>query len=416
MTRVRRATAVLAFTQITGWGTTFYVPAIFGAQMGRDIGLSSEFVYAGVTLCVVISGLLSPLLGPRLDRYGAPGFMAAGSVLMAGGLVLLSRVQGGAGYAAAWGCLGIASTLCLSVPCFTAMAQVAGARARSAMTVLMLFTGLSSSVFWPVTGALDHLYGWRTTCLIFAALHLFACLPLHLLVLPRRAPTGTAEAEDEPKPALPSVAPGGRRTAFLFMAGAFALSGFVSWGMSLHFVAVLAGAGLAPATALAFGSALGVLQVSARFAEYLAVARLSAATTARLSPATMALGCAALLPLSFVLLLAGLGSEIAALAFVVSYAFSTGLLALVRTTLPLHVFGSASYGSYAGRFAFVQNVAYAFAPVVFAAVIDYFGVKGGLWLGLACASAALGFFVLVRMQLRRNPAVLAADAAGSPRA
>ncbi len=411
MTRVGRATAVLAFTQITGWGTTFYVPAIFGAQMGRDVGLPSELVYAGVTLCVVISGLLSPLLGPRLDRYGAPHFMAAGSVLMAVGLVLLSQAQGGAGYFAAWACLGLASTLCLSVPSFTAMAQVAGGRARSAMTVLMLFTGLSSSVFWPVTGALDHLYGWRTTCLIFAAVHLFACLPLHLFVLPRRAPTGSAEAEDAPKPAPPSVAPQGRRTAFLFMAGAFALSGFVSWGMSLHMVAVLAGAGLAPATALAFGSALGVLQVSARLADY--------AAGQRLTPATMALGSAVLLPLSFLALIAGLGSPIAALVFIVAYGFSTGLLALVRATLPLHVFGSASYGTYAGRFAFVQNVAYAFAPVVFAAVIDDFGVRGGVWLGLACATAALAFFALVRMQLRRNPAepaALVADAAGSPRA
>jgi hypothetical protein len=41
------------------------------------------------------------------------------------------------------------------------------------------------SVFWPIGHALNGEYGWRTL-LVFAAVNLAICLPLHFLGLARR--------------------------------------------------------------------------------------------------------------------------------------------------------------------------------------------------------------------------------------
>ncbi|MEA1136090.1 hypothetical protein U8M49_28160, partial [Klebsiella pneumoniae] len=69
-------------------------------------------------------------------------------------------------YLACWAGLGVASPLALSTPSSIALAQVAGLGARRAIAMLAIIGGFASSVFWPVSGALDVAVGWRGTVLI----------------------------------------------------------------------------------------------------------------------------------------------------------------------------------------------------------------------------------------------------------
>jgi hypothetical protein len=194
------------------------------------------------------------------------------------------------------------------------------------------------------------------------------------------------------------------------MAPAFALSGFVSWGMSLHMVAILTGMGLSAGTALVLGSTIGALQVAGRVVDY--------KFGGRFTPDKAGLVSAATLVVAFPLLYAGFGVPAVALVFVALYSLSTGQLAIARTTMPFYVFGSASYGVFAGRFSLVQNIANAVAPIAFAAVIDAFGVTAGLVMAFASAGIAFAFFALTVSHLRRYPAQAAElDAlAATPRA
>ncbi len=63
----------------------------------------------------------------------------------------------------------------------------------------MLVTGLSSSVFWPITAALSGAVGWRATLLIYGAAMVLVCFPLHVFGLPqrRRPPAGERTPRDE---------------------------------------------------------------------------------------------------------------------------------------------------------------------------------------------------------------------------
>jgi hypothetical protein len=136
-----------------------------------------------------------------------------------------------------------------------------------------------------------------------------------------------------------------------------------------------------------------------------------------LTPDKMGLVSATVLLLAFPLIFAGFGVPAIALIFVVLYSLATGQLAIARTTMPFYVFGSTAYGTFAGRFSLVQNIAYAFAPIVFAAVIDKAGVAAGLLLAFASAIVGFVFFGLTVQHLKRypfEPAAIGSEATASP--
>jgi predicted MFS family arabinose efflux permease len=118
--------------------------------------------------------------------------------VMAAGLIALSQAQGLWTYALAWLVIGLAAPIALTQAAMSALAQIAGADARRAMGTLLLFSGFSSAVFWPLTAWLEARLGWRETCLVFAGLHLLICCPLHALVIPTL--TGRREARVAPGP------------------------------------------------------------------------------------------------------------------------------------------------------------------------------------------------------------------------
>ena len=81
--------AVLAVTQLVGWGT-ISLPAVIGEQLARDLSLSLPAVFAGTTVMLVVTGLSSPLMGGAFVKYGARAVMAAGSLIAAPGFVLIA--------------------------------------------------------------------------------------------------------------------------------------------------------------------------------------------------------------------------------------------------------------------------------------------------------------------------------------
>jgi len=98
-----------------------------------------------------------------------------------------------------------------------------------------------------------------------------------------------------------------------------------------------------------------------------------------------------------------MGSPPAAIAFLTLYAVATGLIAVGRATLPLWLFGAATYGSASGRLMLAQNIAFGLAPVVFAAALDT-GLRTALALALVSGLASLAAMILVARIARQTPA------------
>lgn len=380
-----RATAGLGFTQIVGWGTTFLMPSVLGRHIGDSLGLASEVIFAGITVMFGVGALAAPRIGRLIDRTGARTIMASGSVLYAVSLAALSCAQGMTSYLACWALMGIASTLALNTPSSIALAQIAGPAARRAIAVLAILGGFGSTVFWPLSGALDVAVGWRHTLLIYAAVHLFACAPVHLLVLPRRPPSHAASASGTPAPTgVPAQV---QRKAYFLLSLTLASGAFVFTGAMVHMIEIMRGLGHAPASAVFLASMIGPSQVTVRLVELMFGHRYSIMKSAVFGSATLVTGIA--------LALIDGASFVMALLCVVAYGIANGLKAVQRATLPLALFGRAQFGAYMGRLALPQGIVSASAPPVIAAALGLYGTTGALWLIFAAAALSLVTMILL---------------------
>lgn len=55
--RTAQTVAVLAVTQLIGWGTTFDMLGVMGRVIAPDLGLPNEAIFAGLTIMMVVSAM-----------------------------------------------------------------------------------------------------------------------------------------------------------------------------------------------------------------------------------------------------------------------------------------------------------------------------------------------------------------------
>lgn len=386
--RLLTALGVLAVTQLIGWGT-LSLPAVLSREMAANLGMTLPAIFAGHSILYLAMGICSPWLARPFVEHGARKVMIAGTLLGAPGFALLAAAQGPVAYYAAWLLLGIAGSAALSTAAYIVLNEVAGANARSAIGALMLVTGLSSSIFWPVGAASAAAVGWRGTCLVYVGLLLLVSLPLLVIVLPRRsgdhaavAPGTEARGRDAPL-----------RSTFLLLVAAIGLNAFVSMGLSAVFIELLKAEGLTAAEAVGFGSMLGVIQIGARALDFLGGGRWDGITTA------LTAGCA--LPVAMLLLILGGGSHATVAIFIAIYGLGSGALAVARATMPLVFYDKAAFAKASAQIALPLNLLSAVSAPILAGLLTAYGSNALLGLTLACSSMALVMLVLLR---RRRPA------------
>ena len=389
--RSAQTVIVLAVTQLIGWGTTFDMLGVMGRIVAPDLGLPNEVAFAGLTIMMTVSAIAGPATGRWLGRYGAARVLSAASLIFALGLLLLAAASGIMLYAAGWIVIGLGGALGLSAPAYTAVVEREGLNGKRVIAILMLFTGLSSAIFWPILSLLNEAVGWRLTFVVCAALQFFICLPLHLFALPKPSATHVegAAAEIAPVP-LSKMA---QRKAFLLIAAATTITTFITFGISPSLLEIFRQSGASPGFALQLGSARGVLGISARFLDMLLGRRGNPMLSAAMGIGMMAS--------SFLIMLAASPSTPLLISFILLYGFGAGVMTVARALLPLALFSPREFGLQSARLSLPQNLANAIAPVIFTAILDRAGT--GPALATAAVLAALSLvFVLMLMALVRG--------------
>jgi MFS family permease len=381
----------LGLTQVIGYGALYYAFAVLAPGMTTSFGWAPEWTYGGFAVGLLAGGLAAPTAGRLIDQYGTRLVMSVGSVLAGLSLLALSYARGPISYFSAMIALEIVSTMVLYDAAFAALTQVRGAGARRAISQLTLIGGFASTLFWPLTTMLLGQFDWREIYRLYAVLQFAVCLPLHLFLLPSRVRRPVAASAM----ATADVVPDGylegdvRRTAFLLLALAFSLQGFVVSAMSVHMLTMLQGLGLSAAVAVGIGAMVGPSQVAGRLVEML--------FGAALEPVTTAWASALLMPLGFLLLLWGGMTATLAGLFAIAYGISMGLGSIVRGTVPLQLFGPAGYGAMLGKLSAPGLVIKAAAPLAFAILIERAGqTTSMLLLVVLSALAAVSLFILSR--------------------
>jgi len=257
-------------------------------------------------------------------------------------------------------------------------------------------------VFWPIGHALNAAYGWRATLLIFAAVNLVLCLPLHWFGLARRETAAQAVAahasEATAAPTGPPLEGRTRTIAMVLFSAIVAASAVVIGALAVHLVPILEASGLAAATAVLVASLKGVAQVAGRIWD-LTLAR-------RWHPVDVGRVSVALMPLSFTVLMLGGANFWTALAFTVFFGVSNGLVTIMRGAVPLALFGPRGYGEVLGVLATPYLLLAAIAPAAFAVAAERYGhaVAEAILLGAGTFSF-LGMEVMARWyRLQHQPA------------
>lgn len=115
---------------------------------------------------------------------------------------------------------------------------------------------------------------------------------------------------------------------------------------------------------------------------------------------------AGLLPAAIILLLLTAPWLPAALLFALIFGLGSGLVSIVRGTVPFALFGSRGYGALLGQITAVRLVLTASAPFVFALLLERLGPALALWSLVALGLVGLlALAALMRLSERAPPPV-----------
>ena len=371
----------LGTTQTLAWASSMYLPAILADPIARDLGVSSNWVFAAFSVALVLAALLGPRIGRQIDLVGGRSVLSISNLVLAAGLVLLGLTNSIPLLAIAWLLLGIGMGLGLYDAAFAALGRIYGNAARGAITGITLIAGFASTVGWPLTAWGLHTIGWRDTCFAWAAAHILIGLPINWLMLP--AVTGAKAAVAAAiKPHIPID-----RTMVL-LAFAFAAAWSVTGAMAAHLPRIVEAAGATTTQAVFAGAMIGPAQVLARIAEAGFLSRYHPLVSTRLACLTHPIG-------AVILAFAGGG---AASVFAIFHGAGNGILTIARGTLPLAIFGPENYGYRLGIIGAPARMAQAVAPLAFGLLIDVMGSR------VLIVSSVLSLAALLALCLLRQDA------------
>ncbi|HZZ93282.1 MAG TPA: MFS transporter [Usitatibacter sp.] len=369
--------ASLGIAQIISWGTLFYAIGVLGTPMRTELGVSDVFLFGAFTAGLLVSGVLAPLAGRRIDRDGGRAVLCAGSIVGTLAMAVLAWATSPALMVAGWLLAGAAMAGVLYDPAFAALSYHVGEGYRRAVTILTLFGGFASTVFWPLSQVLFEAIGWRGTFALYALMHLLVCLPIHAFMIPRSR--GAAAPVAARGPVAPAPAPD---PPLRGLAAAFGIATFVFGIVAVHLINLLTAAGVPRSQAVAMSMLVGPMQVAGRVVELMVARRVRPAHVGAVAFALMALAVAALMAVR--------GPGAAALLFVAAYGCGNGLLTIAKGTVPAELYGRQGLGGLLGYIARAGMFAKAVAPAAWPALLAL-GLARPAALAALLAVAAAGW-------------------------
>ena len=377
MRRGTKVVAALAATTTAGYGVLFYAYGVLLVPMQRDLGWSRSFLSGAFSAALVVGAVATVPVGRWLDRHPPRRLFVAGAVAAS----VLVAVWGGAQarivFVVTWVLLGCCQAVLFYEPAFTVLTKrFAPPERNRAITSVTLVAGLASTIFGPLTAALEGAFGWRTAVLLLALLLGLVTIPCFLWGLADgERPVG--HGHEPLLGALPGDAFASR--SFWLLTLAYLLTSVTTYAVAVHLVPFLLDRGMAAGAAATALGAVGLVQVLGRST----FIRLSANREA----VHMATWVLAAKGFGIVLLLAvpGLAGVV---LFVLVYGSANGVATLTRATTIAELYGPAHYGSISAVIASVGAVGGALAPFLAAAAFDLVGDDDPVFAGLVGVALA----------------------------
>ncbi|GIG19544.1 MFS transporter [Cellulomonas chitinilytica] len=397
--RWRRLVLVLAVTQTVGYGALIQSFTVLLVPIADDLGVSRSAVTLAATISTLVGAAAALPVGSLLDRYGGRTLMTTGSAVGVVAVLLWSRAGSLTGLYLAFTLVGLALAMSTYEAAFAVLVVATEHRHRDgAIVVLTMITGLATSFYYPLTGWLDGLLGWRTALLVLAGTLALVAVPVHLWAVPGRAAHSLRATARSGAPVGGAL----RSPRFWLLLVAFVAQAGATSAFLLLMVTYFRDVGFSPATASALPLAVGTMQIGSRLALAPLARRFGMATVTAVSFAVQG---ASLL----VLPLAGTSLPLT-LACVGGFGLGYGISVVARPSIVADTFGVARFASILAVMTVPMALSRAGAPLVGAWIADERFV---LVMGAASLVAAAALVPLARSTPVVQPAVAVSSAEAS---
>jgi len=175
---------IVAATFIIGFyvvGIVFYGFTTIFKPIVEEFGWSYAQVSLAASLRGVESGLLAPVVGMLIDRWGPRRIVFAGGCMTAAGLFMLSHIQTLLGFYVSFALVATAMSTCTVTVLMTAVSNWFRRRVGLAMSIVSCGFGAGGLVVFMMARLVDA-YGWRFTVQGLALGILVIVLPLAMLL------------------------------------------------------------------------------------------------------------------------------------------------------------------------------------------------------------------------------------------
>lgn len=400
-----------------GWfivAAGFVNQMIAGALLQRSYGayvvlLREEFGWSKAALSGVFSmqqienGLLGPIQGTLLDKFGPKMTMRVGIVMFGAGLIAFSQIQSLTAFYVCFLCIAVGSSLGGFFPLTVVLVNWFNKKRARALSTMQM-GGALGGVMVPIVALALETWGWRPTAFVSGVAVMLICLPL-TSVIKRRPEDFGLRVDGDAEPPATSVdvdinAPSDSRYDFT-LKQAMHTSAFwlisMGHGWALIIVsAVNVHAALHITEGLGYSLALASLVVTVITASQMFGTVLAGAIGDRFDKRLIAMSCMAA-HTSGLLMLAIFSEVFFLFGFAILHGTAWGLRGPMMQAIRADYFGRTYYGAILGTSSLVTMWGSILGPLVAGFMADRTGSyqAGFIFLALLSGLGAV-FFLLTR--------------------
>ena len=373
----------------------FYGFTAFFQPMADDFGWSYTRISLGASLRGLESGLMAPLFGILIDRWGPRRMIFFGAILLALGMFLLSRSTTLLSFYVAFAIIALGTSGCSMTALVTTVANWFKRKIGLASGIATCGFGLSG-IMVPVIVKLIDAYGWRSAMSLLALGALVLILPLSLMFrhkpeqygyLPDGDPPGTvqlkleAEKAEKEKTAVEepsySIKQAAKSRAFWHLALAYACYHVITAAVVTHVMPYLGSIGIERSLSGMVAMGIPLSSVAGRLGMGWIADRIERRKVTIAGFIMMGLGLLCFEGVS------KMGSWLI-IPFLLLFCIGYGGNNTMRVALVREMFGRKSYGSIFGLLMGVSTAGSFLGPPLAGWAYDTWGSYQNVWFVIAC--------------------------------
>lgn len=321
--RNRLLIPTLGLGQTVAFASSYYLLGVLADPMARATGGEPAGLFAALSAAFLLSAVLTPFAGRATERQGGRSVLAFAHVAFAVALLVMCTARSPLQLWLGIMLLGVGMGSGLYGTAFATLVELRGTEARRGITAVSLIGALGGGVGWPISRALLEAGDWRLACGSWALAHLLLCLPLTLVLVPRRPKGRDFSVETAKRERMVWD----RR--MLQLAGLFSGAWLISTAMGAHLPRILAGLGMTPTDAAWAAGLMATSAIVARVVDLFVLHKSHPLTTVRLA--------CLFHPAGAIAALAAAGKAVVLLP--IGQGLGNGLLSVASGVLPLQIYG-----------------------------------------------------------------------------